>query len=69
MGWTALYIYMVVVIIKSLLLPPSVDKYLSEVLDFVWCCGCFLKCFFVLKCIKIIFFYFLKIIFEINILK
>jgi hypothetical protein len=26
----------------------------------------FLKCFFILKCIKIIFFYFLKIIFDIN---
>ena len=32
MGWTALWIYMVLVIIKSLLLPTSVDKYLTEAL-------------------------------------
>jgi hypothetical protein len=33
-------------------------------------CGCFLKCFFVLKYIKIIYiFYFLKIIFKINVSK
>jgi len=42
----------------------------NQAFDFlyVWeCgCGCFLKCFLFLKCIKINFFYFLKIIFNIS---
>jgi len=42
---------------------------LLTVFFFFMCRDCFFKVFFILKHIKIIFFYFLKIIFNINILK
>jgi hypothetical protein len=74
MGWLCsfleIYKEFYMVTYKGCFVPWSlIDIVITVVFQNVFCLNIVFKMFFVLKCIEIIFFYFLKFIFEIKMIK